>query len=283
MALRGVKPTAIEKRLKMMVYGPPGSWKTSTAIQFPAPYLIDTERGAENKQYVEQLEKSGGAIFQTSDFDEMRKEVKALLSEKHDFKTLVIDPVTIANDDAASKAEVKVGNQFGRHYGEAKKQWKQLNNLLLRLDMNVVVNSHQKKEYDDKMQVIGMTYDGPKGIDYLFDLVIQTTMRDGKSYGIVRKTRIPELPLGSEFPFTYTEIAKRFGKKVIEKSASTQQLATDEQVAELTRLVDLLKIPTDTTDKWLDKANASDFTELPSDAISKCIEWCHGQIKKGAA
>lgn len=48
MALRGVKPTAIQKRLKALFYGAAGVGKTTAAISFPSPYLIDTEKGAEN-------------------------------------------------------------------------------------------------------------------------------------------------------------------------------------------------------------------------------------------
>ena len=52
MALRGKKPEAVEKRMKALFFGPAGVGKTTAAIQFPAPYLIDTDRGAENDQYV---------------------------------------------------------------------------------------------------------------------------------------------------------------------------------------------------------------------------------------
>ena len=94
MALRGKTPTTIEKRLKALFYGTAGAGKTTAALQFPRPYLIDTEKGAENDTYTKLLEKQGGVIFQTQDFDELLKEVKALLVEKHEFKTLIIDPLT---------------------------------------------------------------------------------------------------------------------------------------------------------------------------------------------
>src|SRR6185312_17208467 len=109
MALRGVKPKAIQKRLKALFYGSAGVGKTTAAIQFPQPYLIDTEKGAENTQYIKILEKNGGSIFQTSDFDDLIKEVKALLTEKHEFKTLVIDPLTTLYNDLLDKSALKNG------------------------------------------------------------------------------------------------------------------------------------------------------------------------------
>jgi Rad3-related DNA helicase len=99
MALRGVKPEAIQKRLKALFYGGAGVGKTTAAIQFPAPYLIDTEKGAENVQYTKLLQKAGGVVYQTTDFDELMKEVKSLLTEKHEYKTLIIDPLTILYND----------------------------------------------------------------------------------------------------------------------------------------------------------------------------------------
>ena len=76
-ALRGKKPATVEKRLKMLLFGKAGVGKTTAAIQFPKPYLIDTERGAENDQYVRALEKSGGAYYFTNDPAELIEEVRA--------------------------------------------------------------------------------------------------------------------------------------------------------------------------------------------------------------
>jgi hypothetical protein len=43
--LRGKKPEAINKRLKMFMYGGAGAGKTTAAIQFPNSYIIDCEKG----------------------------------------------------------------------------------------------------------------------------------------------------------------------------------------------------------------------------------------------
>jgi GTPase SAR1 family protein len=94
MALKGRKPELIQKRLKMLVYGPAGVGKTTAAIQFPKPYLIDTERGAENESYVKALEAAHGVYMFTNDPDELISEVRTLISEKHPYRTLVIDPLT---------------------------------------------------------------------------------------------------------------------------------------------------------------------------------------------
>ena len=282
MALRAVKPTAIQKRMKALFYGSAGVGKTTAAIQFPKPYLIDTEKGAVNTQYVKMLEKQGGAIFQTCDFDELITEVKALLTEKHEYKTLVIDPLTTLYNDLLDKAANKVGTEFGRHYGEANKSMKHLLNLLLRLDMNVIITSHAKNEYGQNLAVLGQTYDCYKKLDYLFDLVFEIQKRATDRVAMVKKTRCEGFPEGEVFPFSYKEVAKRYGKEILEKEAEVQKLATQEQVQEVNRLIELLKVPEEIIEKWMKKAEADTFDEMGSDYIQKCIDFLKKQIN-GAA
>lgn len=279
MALRAVKPESIQKRLKALFYGAAGVGKTTASINFPAPYLIDTEKGSVNDQYVKILQKVGGVVFQTTDFDELVKEVKALLTEKHEYKTLIIDPLTTLYNDLLDKAAIEVGTEFGRHYGTANKKMKQLLNLLLRLDMNVIITCHAKNEYGNNLSVLGQTYDGYKKLDYLFDLVFEIQKRGKERVGLIKKSRIESFPDGETFPFDYDEIAKRYGKDVLEKLSNAEELATENDIKEIMRLIELLKIPEETYQKWLDKAAATTFDEMPRNVIEKCIKHLNNQIK----
>lgn len=294
MALRAVKPSKIEKRLKALFYGMAGAGKTTAAINFPRPYLIDTEKGAENSQYVNILEKKGGAVFQTNDFDELIKEVKALLTEKHEYKTLIIDPLTTLYNDlldkcanqlkSSSKEKDATGTEFGRHYGEANKKMKQLLNLLLRIDMNVIITSHAKNEYAGNMTLVGTTFDCYKKLDYLFDLVFEVQKRGKERAGLIKKSRIEEFPDGETFPFSYEEIAKRYGKEILEREAISEVLASKEQIERLKELIELYKEPEEVVQKWLDKANASSFEEMSEEIMKKLIVHMENKSKpKGEA
>ena len=283
MALRGVKPETIQKRLKALFYGGAGVGKTTAAISFPKPYLIDTEKGAENDQYTKLLQKSGGVVFQTSDFDELMKEVKSLLTEKHDYKTLIIDPLTTLYNDLLDKSAVKNGTDFGKHYNEANKKIKHLLSLLLRLDMNVIITSHAKNEYGQNMSVLGQTYDCYKKLDYLFDLVFEIQKRGKERVGLVKKSRIDTFQDLESFPFCYEEIAKRYGKEVLERDAVAQTLATPEQVKEVLRLIKLMNFPEEKWQKWLDKSSSEKWDEMPCDSIQKCIDYLHNELKGEAA
>src|SRR5688572_10678761 len=190
--LRARTPEAVQKRLKLFMFGPAGVGKTTAAIQFPNSYIIDCEKGAEN--YDKLIQQSGSAVFQTTDMHEVIAEVKALLTEKHDYRTLVIDPITTVYNDLLEKCELKVGTDFGRHYGEANKIMKRLANLIMALDMNVVVTAHSKKEYGDNLKVLGHTFDGWRQLDYWFDLVIELGKKGKKHFAKVAKTRVDSFP-----------------------------------------------------------------------------------------
>ncbi len=279
MALRAVKPESIQKRLKALFYGSAGVGKTTAAISFPKVYLIDTEKGAENSQYTNVLSKNGGVVFQTSDFNELMNEVKALLTEKHEYKTLVIDPLTTLYNDLLDKSALKNGTDFGRHYSDANKQIKHLLNLLLRLDMNVIITSHAKNEYGQNMSVLGQTFDCYKKLDYLFDLVFEIQKRGKDRVALVKKSRIEKFPDTETFPFSYADIAKRYGKEVLERDAVAQELADEAQVKELVRLIDLIKVPEEISQKWLDKSSSEKWEEMPKDAIQKCIDHLKSKIQ----
>ena len=273
MSLRAIKPEGTKKRLKAFLYGNAGTGKTTCAISFPRVYLIDTEKGAEHSQYTDLLSKGGGVVFQTNDFDEVLSEVKALLSEKHEYKTLVIDSFTNLYNDLLDKSAARNGTEFGRHYADANKQIKNLLNLLLRVDMNILITCHSKTEYGSNLAVIGNTYDGYKKLDYLFDLVFEIQKRGADRVALIKKSRIAGLPDGESFPFSYDEIAERYGRDVLERDAVAQELATDEQVVELKRLISSLKISPDVWSKWLAKSESETFYEMPRDSIEKCISF----------
>lgn len=279
MALKAKKPSAIECRLKALFYGNAGVGKTMAAIQFPKPYIIDTEGSTNKPQYVKAIEKVDGAVLMTVDFDEMVNEVRELLTTKHEYKTLVIDSLTLLYNDLLEKAERKVGTDFGRHYGEANKRMKQLLNLLFRLDMNVIITSHSKNEYGQNLAILGQTFDCYKKLDYLFDLVFEIQKRGTHRVGLVKKSRIESFPDGESFPFSYDEIATRYGRAVLERDAVAQELATDEQIKEIARLIDLLKVPEETSQKWLDKASSDTWADMQKESIQKCIDFLNSKIK----
>ena len=279
--LRARKPEAVTKRLKLFMFGPAGVGKTTAAIQFPNSYIIDCERGAEN--YDKLITSSGSVVFQTTDIQDVIAEVKALLTEKHDYRTLVIDPITTVYNDLLDKCETQVGADFGRHYNAANKQMKRLANLIMALDMNVVITAHAKAEYGQNFAKIGYTFDGWRQLDYWFDLVMELSKKGKKRMAKVVKTRIDRFPDDEVFEWSYEAIRQRCDVAMLERPANAVALASPQQVSEIKELLAVVKLPDGTTDKWFAKAGVDDWADMPADVIAKCIEYVKNRLPAIAA
>ena len=286
MALRAKKPEVIQKRLKAFFYGNAKVGKTTAAIQFPRVYLIDTERGAENDKYVNMLEKGGGVIFQTNDFEEVVKEVTSLLKEPHEYKTLVIDPMTVLYDDLVEQCANKVGTDYGKHIGVAAKRMKNLYSLLLRLDMNVIITSHAKAEYKmvgKELTLLGNTFDCYKKMDYMFDLILEIQKRGKERVAMIKGTRLEGFHEDETFAFNYDEISSRYGKEILERDCVSVEMAKPEQIKEIKHLIDLLHITQETVDKMLKKEDVEDYEYMSHAYIQKCIDHFKSKINNTEA
>ncbi len=276
MPLRARKPEAVAKRLKLFMFGPAGVGKTTAAIQFPNSYVIDCERVTEN--YDKLITASGSVVYQTVDIHEVLAEVKALLTVKHDYRTLVIDPITTIYNDLLDKCETQVGSDFGRHYGAANKVMKRLANLIMALDMNVVITAHAKPEYGQNLAKIGYTFDGWKQLDYWFDLVVELGKKGKKRFAKVTKTRVETFPDEDVFEWSYDAIKRRYDVNVLEKEAAQLKLATPEQVREIKDLLGIVRLPEGTVDKWFAKAGVDLWEDMPADVVAKCIEYVKNRL-----
>ena len=293
MPLKAKKPETIEKRLKLFMFGPPGSRKTTSAIQFPNAVLIDMEKGSD--EYKKSLEKAGSIVLQTSNPDDVRAEVKTLLTEKHPYRTLIIDPMTIfyeATQDKWTrlfekhtddkKESVIALQDFGmRYWGRVKSEYKSMLRMLLQLDMNIIVTAHQKDIYGSNMQKMGVGPDSMKGDSYVFDNVFQLKVINGKCIATTEKQRCepldpPKFP--AEFEWSYANFLKFYGKEVIERESKPIEMATPEQVAKIKTLVDLVRIDDETLNKWFTKCDVDDWAEMKSDDIQRCIGYVEAKL-----
>ena len=289
MALKGIKPEMKEKRLKLFLYGPAGVGKTTAALQFPKSYVIDMEKGTD--YYSESMSRSGSAVFQTISGDDIKAEIKALLTEKHDYRTLIIDPITQLYNalqekwtrifEKHSKGDAAEIQDFGmRFWGRVKSEYKSIQRMLLSLDMNVIITSHQKDVYGAGMQKIGVGPDSMKGDQYVFDLVFRLDNINGKRVAFTEKERseIGKNKFPESFEWSYDNFTKFYGKDVIERAAAPVVMATQEQVKEVERLLEIIKIDDEKISDWFTKADVETWDEMKFDTIQKCIDFLKKKI-----
>lgn len=286
MSLPGVKPEVREPRLRIHLFGDYKVGKTTAAAQFPQNYFIDMERGAQQEEYVKLLRKADALYLETNEFDQVLTAVKALLSEDHDRRTLVIDPVTVLYTDLVEEGERLKGDEWGKHYGYANTRMKRLLLLLDRLDMNVIMTSHAKPEYvavgGDKREATGkLTPDGYSKINYAFDLILELRKIGQKRRAEVRGSRLSSFPEGDIFDWSYDEFVKRLGHERLERKAEAVELATQEDVRELRRLMAEAQVTDEEAAKWLKKARVTEWEDAPADIVAKAAE--HLQKRLDAA
>lgn len=291
MALKAVKPEAKEKRLKLFLYGPAGVGKTTAAIQFPNAYIIDMERGTD--YYGESIARSGSVVYQTTNPDEVRDEIKALLTEKHEYRTLIIDPVTslynalqdkwsrIFEKHAKSQEQAEIQDFGMRYWGRVKSEYKAIQRMLMNLDMNVIITSHQKDIYGVGMQKIGVGPDSMKGDSYFFDLVFSLDNINGKRVAqtIKERAEIGKNKFPDKFEWSYPNFLKFYGEEVITRKAVAMELATADQVAEIERLLGVVKIEDSAIQNWFDKAEVDTWDQMTSLNIQKCIDFVKRKLE----
>lgn len=289
--LKAVAPkTAEPNKPKILIYGKAGVGKTFTSLDFPNVYYIDTEGGATQDHYTDKLKASGGVYMGVEqgsmDFETVIEQIQALATENHDFKTVVVDSVSKLFNTAISEEMERLGDkdQFGASKKKPVAYMKRLVNWLSRLDMTVILVSHEKSEWglnSNKERVeIGTTFDCWDKLEYELDLCLNIVKLGGGRKGRVRKSRFKGFEDGDTFDWSYDEFAKIYGKDVIEKKAEAIVLATPDQLKKIKNLFDTVKMPDGTEAKLLKKANVEGWEEMSTDRIDKAIEYINKTYKE---
>lgn len=240
------KAKALKKRLKLFLWGDTGVGKSVTSLQFPSPVVIDLEGGTD--LYGEDFSFD---VLKASTADEVMEAVDWLHTNEHDYRTLVIDPITIYWEALQQKwSDIFLKRNKGskgykyefydlqpRDWQTLKSEFKTLIRKLLALDMNVIVTAREKTKYKEGsfMVAMGETFDGEKSLPYMFDTIVRMYVDDkGRYMGHCLKDRSNKL---SKEPFecSYAVFEGLFGKRDLNRKAKPLELASKKQ-KELIRL-----------------------------------------------
>lgn len=280
--LKAVAPNIVEpKKPKVLVFGAPGVGKTWTSLDFPSVYYIDTEGGADLNHYREKLLKAGGVYFGPDqgslDMVEVIGQIQVLATEKHSYRTVVFDSITKLWNTALVEEQERLGDKdsFGAFKKAPLRQMATLLRWISRLDMNSVFIAHQKELWgiNEKKQreVVGYTFDGYDKLEYDLHLVLNIIKTGPTRRAKIGKSRLIGFPEGESFEWSYADFAERYGKDVIEKEATPLVIATPEQVSEIARLLEIVKVSDDWVVKCFKQASVDTWEEMDSDKIGKCI------------
>lgn len=294
--LLAIDPELIQpKKPKVLIFGPAGVGKTWNSLDFPMVYYIDTEAGADQDEYREKLRNAGGKYFGPEqgslDFEAVIGQIEALATEQHPYKTIVLDSVTklfntAITDEQTRMADAGKKDEFGASKKPAVRQMAKLVRWLNRADMNAVVIAHEKDLWGPgnggQREAIGKTFDAWEKLEYDLHLVLRISKigagDNAKRYANIGKSRLKSFKEGERFDWTYSEFAARYGRDVIEKEVVPVVLATADEVAELNRLLEVVKVDPGIVEKWLNKAAAETFSEMSGEQIQLCIQHLRGKL-----
>jgi len=283
--LLAVDPKSAEpSRPKITIFGKPGVGKTWGALDFPSVYYVDTEGGADLSHYTDKLKRSGGVYFGreqgSQDFMTVIEQVKALATEQHPYKTLVIDSLSKIFNAEVNKEAERLGEKDG--FGASKKPAIRMSGTLIRwldkIDMNAIIICHERPEWSRGEQV-GFIPDAHEKLEYELHLCLRITKEGDARKAMVKKSRLVEFVDGSRFDWSYAEFTKKYSKNVMEAAAKQIVLASPIQLDELGELLDIVKLPEGEIEKWLKKANVEKLSEMDGDKIEACIAMLRGRIK----
>jgi hypothetical protein len=236
------------RRLKLFLWGDSGVGKTTIALRFPSPVVIDLEGGTEHYGGVFEF-----GVLKATTADEVMAAVDWLLTHPHNFRTLIIDPITVYWDALQSKWRViflkrnKGGKGHnGDFYSLQPKDWvtlkyefKDLLRKLIQLDMNVIITARQKAQYAETgfMRPVGETFDGEKSLPYLFDTILRLYRDEaGRFMAENLKDRANKLPRG-HFEVSYPVIEQCLGADALAREAVPVRLATPDQVDRIRQFI----------------------------------------------
>ena len=286
--LKGKSPELIKPgKIKAVLYGISGIGKTTLALSFPAPYYFDVEGGAKGPQYRELLKKSGGAYLGPEDgtlsFDTLIDQMKALAAEDHPYKTLIVDSLTKLFQTTIANEQERLGSKdaFGASKKPAVAAMRRMVMWATRLDMNIWFICHEAAEWgvvDGQRAEIGKIPDCWDKLIYELDLSVQATKNGPARIALVKKSRLQNFPDGERFALDYAEFAARHGKETVESGATPVMLATPEQVAEVVKLLDIVKVPDADIEKGFAKAGVETWAEMTGDQIATWLTYLKKRI-----
>lgn len=280
--LRAKSPELVKPgKIKAVLFGISGVGKTTLALSFPAPFYYDVEGGAKGPQYRELLKKSGGGYMGPEDgtlsFDTLIEQMQALATEKHGYKTLIVDSLTKLFQTAISQEAERLGDKdaFGASKKPAIAYMRRVIMWASRLEMNIWFVCHETSEWglDNKGQrtEIGRIPDCWDKLIYELDLAIQATKAGPQRTAVVKKSRITAFPDSDRFPLEYAEFAARHGKEIVEGDVGTITMALPEQIADIKRLLEVVRVDPDNVQKDFDKLGISSWEEMTKEQIETRI------------
>ncbi len=273
------------ERVILLVAGESGTGKSFFVGNLKNARIYDTDIGGGLSYLDERIARNGSTRIEVGSYPEIMEDLKRHRSELKTITTLAIDHLSTLQAEAVLRHNPHMSDDFGRSYDRATREWKKLREVARWGDFNLVCTAHMKSKYESN-KVTGITTDASKNVeaDFFTVLYLQQTTEYPSLARVKKWRRDPEDLRGmipSTFEFTLSKFMALHGVP-LDTPRVELKLASPAQVAELERLLNVVKLPEDTVQKWLTKAKAESFDEFSEDTILKCIAYLNDTVQNGA-
>lgn len=262
------------ERAIALIAGPSGSGKTFFVANLPDAVIYDTDIGGGGAYADARIKRNGSERVEVSTFGEILDDLKARQKSGRMPKSIVIDHVTGLHQAAVIAANPDGAADYGRSGAQATAAWRQVREFARRLDANIFATAHLKSEWEKDKQV-GRVADGAKNIEADMGIVLHLDRPVGADYPalarVIKWRRDPDDQRG-RVPAAFEFTLEKFGQIAgvgFARASRPEPLAAPEQVAELRRLVGLVKLPDGKPDKTVaflsDDAKLAGLTAAEAD------------------
>ena len=285
-------PVKEDSRERVLIYGVPASGKSTMVAQLPNSIIVDPEHSMDN--YYATIKAKNSKVLKTNSFEDLMQLIKELRTTKHEYRNLVIEAITLFNQDAkevwtekfriADKKNNSLEDFGPRFWNKFKGSWNLMYRELHKLDMNVWITAHEKKNFDTP----GSTFDSDSKIDgHAMETIFRIEKRGKDRVVTTEKQRVDEgqKALPNEFLIPdgqrdalYKMILSVKGSDAFERESTPVKLASDEQLVEIKRLLELFKPDEELLRKWFKKADVEGFSEMTDKQIDGCINFFKKQL-----
>jgi hypothetical protein len=253
--------TEVESYLRFFVYGESGTGKTPCGLSCMKNVLcLDGEKGTAH--YANAMKAAGKpfSYMEMHTADDVMKAITWLKTHEHDFKTLMIDPITEVWKNLCIAGEGQFPDlKFSfKKWDWIKSRWSKMMKAILSLDMNVYITAHSKVEKSNDDTVAFLTFDAEKSTNFLWDIQLEfkrlkTKTPSGeveyKNVMFVLRDRTRSLEQYSTHEISEDVFNEAFGDK-LDKTAK-QAFITEDQLNQVAQLVTDLGLNSTTMEQAL--------------------------------
>jgi len=282
------------ERVVALIGGESGSGKSFFVANLRNALIFDTDVGGGLSYADARIKANGSERIEVGSYLEILTELEKRRKDKtlDGITTLAIDHLSTLQQEATIRHNPKMEADYGKAGNKGAGEWRKIRDMVRLGEFNLICTSHLKAVWANNAPTNSFAPDASKNIEgdmmivlYLKKPLLGRVSRTNLSTAMVMKWRRdpddarPEIP--DSFPFTIEELVRLHGFN-LDGARHAIPMATEEQVAELVRLLGIVKLEEGTEEAWKKKAKVETWDEMTEAQIVACINYLTKALTKGA-